>query len=267
VYVLSWAQVADSARTFAAVLPYARSVTTGTQATAFGTIINDGSATATSCTLAAPPGFPAAFTFQTTDAANQLTGTPNTPVDIGSKAAQGFVFGLTPGQDYNAAEVAIVFSCTNAPTTVSVPGLNTLLLSASAAQTPDMIAIGATVSNDGIVNVPGNNGTGFFAAAVVNIGAIGSITAIADDGGKGLPLTLSLCQTNPATGACVNPATPGSSATFTTQPNEIATFTVFVTGTGNIPFDPANNRLFLRFNTADGISRGATNVAVRTGPP
>jgi hypothetical protein len=246
------------------VLPYARSVTTGTPATAFATIINAGASTATACSLAQPPGFPGTFHYQTTDVNNALTGTPDTPVSIAAGAAQTFVFGVTPGQDLNEVELAVVFDCSNTPVTVSIPGVNTLLLSAAAFATPDLIAIGATPSNDGIVNIPGNTGIGLCTAAAINIGAAGTITAAADDGGKALSLTLLICQTSLTTGACINPTVPAASTTATIATNETVTYTIFVTGTGNIAFDPANNRLFLRLKSADQITRGATNVAVRT---
>jgi hypothetical protein len=119
-----------------------------------------------------------------------------------------------------------------------------------------------TPSGDGIANIPGTNGTGFFAAAAINIGTGATITASADDGGKGLPLTLTICQTNPSTGQCLSPQTASVTTTFNS--NAALTFTVFVQGNGNIPFDPANNRLFLRFNDGGGVTRGATDVAVRT---
>jgi hypothetical protein len=264
-YLLSWAQAAAGATTFAAVLPYARSVNRGTPATAFATVINAGSATTTGCAPALPAGFPGTFVYQTTDAANALIGAPNTPADIAVSAAQGFVFGITPGQILDEAEVGVVFTCTNTPVTVSVPGVNTFLLSASDPDSPraDLIAIGATISNDGIVNIPGNTGTGFFAAAAIDIGAGGAITATADDGGKNLPVKLTICETDPATGACKAPPAAATVRNFF-DGNNIATYTVFVTGTGNIPFDPANNRLFLRLKSFGGITRGATNVAVRT---
>jgi hypothetical protein len=261
-YLLNWAQAAAGATTFAAVLPYARSILGGDTATAFATIINGGNSTATACAPAQPPGFPATFTYQTTNAANQLTGTPNTPVNIAAQAAQSFVFGLTPVTTFSAAEIGVLFDCSNTPVTVSVIGLNTFILSVSLAPSPDIVAIGATPTNDGIANIPGNTGTGFFAAAGVNIGSTASITASADDGGHGLPVTLTICQTNPGTGQCLSP--PAASTTTTFNSNSTLTYTVFVQGNGNIPFDPANNRLFLRFKDASGVTRGATNVAVRT---
>jgi hypothetical protein len=95
----------------------------------------------------------------------------------------------------------------------------------------------------------------------VNIGASGSITATADTGGITLPLTLTVCQTNPLTGVCLS--APSASVTSTVNGNESATYTVFAQANGMIPFDPAQRRVFLRLSS-DGIVRGATSVAVMT---
>src|SRR5262249_29248128 len=68
---------------FDAVLPSSRSVRVGTGATAFVTVINAGTSAATAVRISAPTSLPGTFSFQTTDpATNQVTGSPNTPVDI-----------------------------------------------------------------------------------------------------------------------------------------------------------------------------------------
>jgi hypothetical protein len=246
-----------------AVLPASRSVEVGNVASAFASIINPGTIAGSACGLVPSTAVPASFIFQTTNPqTNQLTGTPNTPVNIAAGATQTYVFGFTPTAPFPLSDVALEFNCAN---TLSAPvyvGLNTLLTTGSATPVPDLIAIGATPSNDGIADIPGATGTGFFATAAVDIGAGGTITATADDGGAGLAVGLSLCQTNPNTGQCIGAV--GSSATFPVAQNQTVTLTVFATATGTVPFDPANNRLYLRLNDSGGVTRGATSVAVRT---
>ncbi|QVL50936.1 MAG: S8 family serine peptidase [Thiocapsa sp.] len=241
-----------------AVLPYARAVAIAETATAFASVINSGDATALDCLIALPTGIPATLSYQTTTAANALTGSPNTPVDIAAGATQGFVFGITPSQAMAATEIPLVFDCANTAPAASYPGLNTFILSAAATAPPDLLAIGATPSGDGVVRLPSRDGTGFFATAAVNIGSAGSITVSADDGGRGLPLSLRVCETTPAGEWIVC----GNNLTRSVGAAQTAYYSVFATGTGQpIAFDPANNRLFLRF-AANGRTVGATNVAV-----
>ena len=241
-----------------AVLPYARAVAIGETATAFASIINSGNLTATGCSLALPDGIPATFSYQTTNAANALIGSPDTPVDIPPGATQGFVFGITPSQAMAATEIPIVFDCANTSPAPSQVGLNTFILSAAASAPPDLLAIGATPSGDGVVRLPSLDGTGFFATAAVNIGSAAMVTVSADDGGLGLPLILQVCETTQAGEWIVC----GNSLTRSVGADQTAYYTVFATGTGQpIAFDPANNRLFLRF-ASNGTTVGATNVAV-----
>ena len=84
---------------------------------------------------------------------------------------------------------------------------------------------------------------------------------MADTGGASLPVIIFICQTNPGTGACL--ASPSSTVTTTINANATPTFAVFVQGSGNVPFDPAANRIFVRFSSG-GVTRGSTSVAVRT---
>ena len=229
----------------AAVLPSSRSVQVGTAATAFATIINASSVTATACGISLLTSLPATFTYQTTDpATNQVIGSPNTPVNIAAGAAQSYVFALTPSAPVGPTDVQLSFDCTNSDPAPINTGLNTLLLSASTTPVPDVVALAATPTNDGIVNIPGTNGTGAFAVATVNVGATGAITASADTGATSLPLTVSLCETNPATGQCISGI--GSTVATTINANATPTFGIFVQASGNVPFDPAANRVFVQ---------------------
>jgi hypothetical protein len=207
---------------------------------------------------------PASFVYQTTDpATNQVTGFPNMPTNIAAGATQSLVLAITPTAPIAPTGVQFSFACANTdPAPINV-GLNTLLLSASSTPVPDIVALAATPPPDpGILNILGTNGTGAFAVATVNVGAAGNITASADTGSATLPVVINLCETNPATGQCVS----AIEASVTTQINANATptFGIFVQGSGNVPFDPATNRIFVRFKDGGNVTRGSTSVAVRT---
>ena len=247
----------------AAVLPLSRSIQVGSTATAFATIINAGADTAFGCGISAITSIPASFIFQTTHpTTNQVTGSPNTPVDIRPGAAQSFVFAVTPTAPVAPTDVQFSFDCANSSPALILSGINTFLFSSESTPVSDIVALAATLTNDGIVNVLGANGTGAFAVATVNVGATGTITASADTGGLTLPVNISLCQTDPATGQCIS--TIGSNVATQINANATPTFGIFVQGNGDVPFDPAANRIFVRFKDSGGVTRGSTSVAVRT---
>ncbi|HEV8437536.1 MAG TPA: hypothetical protein VGT40_05530 [Methylomirabilota bacterium] len=247
----------------AAVLPSSRSVQVGCPATAFVTIINAGTSTATAVGIAKATGVPADFTYQITNPlTNVVTGNPNTPVDIEAGKSQTYVIALTPTAGFPPTDVAFSFAGSNTAPLATLTGINTLLLSGSVGSVPDIVVLAATLDNDGIVNLAGVNGSGAFSVATVNVGASATITATADTGGASLPVTISLCQTNPATGQCISAI--GASVTAQISGGATPTFSVFVTGSGAVPFDPAANRVFVRFKDESAATRGSTSVAVRT---
>jgi hypothetical protein len=247
----------------AAILPSSRSVQVGSPATAFATIINAGQELATGCTISPMTGIPATLTFQTTDpATNQVTNSPNTSVDIPPGAAQSFIFALTPTGPIVPTDVQFSFECTNANPAPIRPGVNTLLFSASATPVADIVALAATLNNDGIVNVPGTNDMGVFAVAAVNMGAGDAFTVSADTGGASLPVSVFICQTDPQTSVCFSP--PDSNVPTTILSNETPTFGIFVAAAGDVSFIPETNRIFVRFKDSNNVTRGSTSVAVRT---
>jgi hypothetical protein len=254
--------VATSPPIVAAVLPSSRSVQVGTPATAFATVINAGPGPAADCGLAAITALPAGFFFQTTDpAGNTPTGTIDTAAAIPAGGQQSYVFGFTPSAPIAPTDAQLGFVCAGTNAAPVTPGLDTLLLVASDTPVPDIVALSATIGNTGIVGLSGPTGSGAFAVATTNVGVAGSITVRADTAGVALPAALFVCQTDPGSGSCL--AAPAPSLTLVIPAGGTPTFGVFAVGTGAIPFDPALNRVFVRF-TDGGVTRGATSVAIRT---
>jgi hypothetical protein len=175
---------------------------------------------------------------------------------------QTFLVSLTPDTALAPTDVEFAFACTNSSFAVNIPGVNSLLLSASDTPVPDIVALALTPTGDGIVKLAGSSGANAFAVATVNVGSQDSITATPDTGSVTLPVDLSICETDPVTGACLS--APVSNVTTTINAGATPTFSIFVTGTGTVPFDPANNRIFVRFEDAGGVTRGSTSVAVQT---
>ena len=250
------------------VLPSSRSVQVASTATAYSTIINGGTVTAESCGLALSSNIDASFSYQITDpATNAPVGSENMAINIGPGAAQSYIFSITPRSVIAPQEVELKYFCTNTEDAAINVGLNTLLLSASDDPVADVIALVATPVDPGIINMPDISQTAFdvFAVATANVGGESNIFVSADSGDANLDVLILLCQTNPLTAVCIN---PGSASTSAVEVNmgegETGTFAIFVSGNEQLDFNPANNRIFVRFKDEQGLTRGATSVAIRT---
>lgn len=249
-----------------ATLPGSRSVQMGTQPTVFATMINTGTSALSNCRVRLPGATTTGLglTYQTTDpTTNARTGQPNQPAIIAAGASQSFIITLNSTAATAKTALPIDFVCDGTMPAPILPGVNTLDLVFSSSAVPDVIALSATLSGDGTVAVPfSQNGTGAFAIATANVGIEGNMLVSADTGSATLPLTLTLCETNPSTGQCLAP--PAGSVAHDFAAGATPTFSVFAKATGAIPFDPANSRVFVRFLDNTSQSHGSTSVAVKT---
>ena len=252
----------------AAVLPNSRATQTGNTVTAFATIVNSGTSAGEACgiTLNAPQ--PITFGYQTTNSVdNSLTGSPNTPVDLPVGAGQSFVMSFTMTGTFASEDIQPVFSCRNGGTAAVLSGINTILLTSSEENIPDLVTLVATVENSGFAEIPGVNGTGVFSIALSNVGETGDITVTADAGPGGSGVNVLLCETNSETGDCINPTTPDTSVFTTAFADSTLTFATFVQGNGEfVAEDAVQNRAFVRF-VSSGVISGLTSVAFRTSDP
>jgi hypothetical protein len=243
-----------------AILPASRAVQVGHAATAFAAVINAGASTARQVSLALATDVPGTFLYQTTDSSNRLTGTPNTPVDVPPGAVQYFVFAITPSAAFASTDVRLTMVGANLLPVTPITGVNTLQLISTADPGPDVVALAVTANPALIVDIPGPNGAATFAVAAVNVGAPGIIRVSAESGS--LPIGVTVCQTA-ADASCLSPR--ASAVTLDFGAGSTPTFSFFVEGQGDVPFDPAGSRIFAVFtDTATGNVVGRTSSAVRT---
>lgn len=260
---LSWSPADEMTSLLTAVLPYARSVPIGQTATAFLSVLNHGDVTAHDCTIDPPPviDFPGTFIFQTTDpATNALTGVANAPVSIPPGEHQTFVFGITPNAGWYDREFGLIVRCNNAEAPSVLRGVNTFTLNSSHLPTADLVAIAATITGNGVVELPNTTGTEVFTVAAVNIGTQATIRVapVVFSGAEVIP---KICETDHL-GNCL--AQPDLAVDTDFAEDETRFFSIFVTGNGKeTPFDPGRHRIAVQFDE-NGRRRGATNVAVST---
>jgi len=243
-----------------AVLPASRSAQVGEVVTAFASVINtEPQADALGCRIALASDIPASFDYHQTDpVTNETVGVQNTPADIAANGGvQTFVIGLTPTAPFDPRDVRLSYDCANSVPARSFVGVNTLSLSASNDPVADVVAIATTTD----LIIPAG-GQAVAAVAVANVGSGAEITASLDSAGAQLPLTATICRTNTATGACLEPLSDLS--TLTLDAGSTASFMIQIEASDTIQFNPVSNRLFVRFRDSSGILRGATSTAVRT---
>lgn len=252
---------------FAAVAPEARTTRVGgPPVTYFASLVNGTGAPLTRCFPTAA-SWPAGMTYQTTNAQNQLTGSPNTPADLPAGGVQGFLIAVPAAATAGSQRTTPEFHCQQ--------GLSTLVPSISATTTTtatasaDIIAVGVTASGDGVARTTAG-GVAFLAASAINIGAGGAMDVVAT-GGDQLPTPgqFTVCETNPQTGQCLG-FSPQASVRTNFAAGETKTFTAFLQvppGTG-VPFWPDLLRVRLVFTAVNGGHRAAeTSAAVATPAP
>ena len=256
------------AQLFTSIAPEARtSVTNGGPVTYFASAINSGSETLTNC-RPIPGNFPAAnFGYQTVDANNQLTGSPNTPVNIQAGATQGFLLSYTPGATPYAGLVDGRISCDERESQYT-PYLSGTLAIENGVQIPDIVAISATPSGDGVIRLNRMGGAGVMAVAAVNIGVAGQVSVTPQSLGTfpGLA-TFEVCETD-TSAQCIGAR--ASSLTVNFGANQVRTFAVFARGNSqtNIPFYPDIIRVRLVLSaTSTGRPVGLTSAALTSPAP
>jgi hypothetical protein len=250
------------AQLFTSIAPEARTSSVGgTSATFFASAINSGATDLSNCRPAAGSFPQAQFSYQTVDANNQLTGTPNTPVTIGSGATQGFLVAYAPPTGGWQGVIDARIECDERDSEY-VPYLSGTLVIPSSGQLPDIVAISATPSQDGVIRINRVGGRGVMAVAAVNIGAAGDVAVRPLDAQYMTGLAqFTVCETDTAS-QCL--AEPTAELIVNFAADQVRTFAVFARGqTGaGIPFYPDFLRVRLQMiHNGTGLTVGSTSAA------
>ena len=156
---------------------------------------------------------------------------------------------------FNTSSMTFNVSGTNVGT-APIGAVNTLMFSASATPSADVIMMSTSLN----VNTHINNATAF-AVATTNVGGANAtgvrLVMVIPSSIKGLVYQVN--QTNRTTGAIIGPATG-----LTIAMGDTPTFAVFLTPTQAISFDPENNRIMLQLVDGTGKIIGAQSVAIST---
>ena len=155
--------------------------------------------------------------------------------------------------------MALRFGCENLGAATVIEGLTTLLVSASTNPVPDLVALAATQSQDGVLRTE-VGGAGSFSVASINLGAGSTLQVSATGTNPNVPLSVSLCPTDATTGACLQAAAPVLDVSVAA--GATPTFSVFVQIGEITAFNPAETRLQVQFTDPSGEVRGATSVAL-----
>ena len=301
------AQAAALPQINASLLPNARTGTVGSPVTVFATISNSGPGIARQCQISldtitqrlqsAAPGqqkTPQAsqvdVSYQAYQSDNATPAAPvNTPIDIPAGTNQAFVLTLTPNTTLMEAKLAFNYTCTadSGGSTVTikakpVSGVNKLLLTAVHTPAPDVLTIGVSPSNDGIIHIPSLGGGQVMAVAAINIGT--STLTIASDQAKAgsnetaviavpdfseaagrkvdLPLDAFICETDPATAQCLQPYAREVHTHIGDQPSTFNIFTNSTKGAG-VPLFADLARQFIRFYVDTSAKPAAGSSAVK----
>ncbi|MBI1234934.1 MAG: hypothetical protein GC208_10575 [Alphaproteobacteria bacterium] len=254
----------------AAILPTSRAGQVGSTVTAFATMTNNSSRTFQNCRptpsnrVVAPLG----FAFQTTDpATNALVGEPGVAATLQPGGSQSFIFSIELFDEQAPAELDVSFRCDGSAVSGDngyarrVGGINTFTVSSSLDPIPDIIALAATATSNGVLEIAAPGQAGAFAVGTFNLGAGDTITARPVLSDAGLPATLTICLTG-ATGACTSPRADSIDAMI--LQNQSQSYAVFARTQGAIPLQAAVNRINVEFRDSTGALRGSTSVAIRT---
>ena len=253
-------------RLVSSTLPTSRSVRVGDVASVFATLINNSSESAMGCVVNTGVDLPADFDYQQTNSATNapIAGTQNLPMTLAPFGVQTLLLTFQPQQPIGFVDVPLLFTCDGTSPAQVIPGLNTVLLSAANNVVADVVALAATATNLGVV-LAGPDMPGAFAVATANVGATEVITVSPVAQFTNPNISLNICETNPLTGACLNP--PAPSVTTNIAGTATPTFSIFVSANTSIAFAPDQFRIQVVFTDPTGNVRGSTSVAVASTLP